>query len=48
MITWFAYEYCTDIAATRDFYHDLVGLELIWDEPDDRAMIRTCGWLSAG
>ena len=24
MITWFAYEYCTDIAATRDFYHDLV------------------------
>lgn len=37
MATWFAYEYCTDIAATRRFYGELVGLTLIWDEPDDVA-----------
>lgn len=39
MIKWFAYEYCSDVAATREFYRDLVGLELIWDEPDDIAFV---------
>ena len=46
MITWFAYEYCTDIAATRDFYHDLVGLELFWDEPVDIAFVHGCVQIS--
>ena len=37
MATWFAYEYCSDITATRDFYGRLVGLTQIWDEPDSVA-----------
>ena len=46
MSTWFAYEYCTDIAATRDFYRDLVGLRLVWDESDDIAFVHDCVQLS--
>jgi catechol 2,3-dioxygenase-like lactoylglutathione lyase family enzyme len=34
MATWFSYEYCTDLRATREFYGQHVGLALIWDEPD--------------
>ena len=37
MATWFTYEYCTDIAATRRFYGALIGLTQTWDEPDDVA-----------
>ncbi|QFG69996.1 VOC family protein [Ornithinimicrobium pratense] len=46
MATWFAYEYCTDIAATRKFYGELVGLDLIWDEPEDIAFRHDCVQLS--
>ncbi|WP_374929941.1 VOC family protein [Kytococcus sedentarius] len=46
MATWFAYEYCTDITATRKFYGELVGLPLIWDEPDDIAFRHGCVQLS--
>lgn len=42
MPTWFAYEYCSDIAATREFYRDLVGLRQVWDEPDDIAFVHDC------
>lgn len=42
MATWFSYEYCTDIAATREFYGRLVGLDQIWDEPDDIAFRHGC------
>lgn len=35
--TWFSYAYCTDIAATREFYGRQVGLIQIWDEPDSVA-----------
>jgi len=34
MATWFSYEYCADLAATREFYGQYVGLTLVWDEPD--------------
>jgi catechol 2,3-dioxygenase-like lactoylglutathione lyase family enzyme len=34
MATWFSYEYCTDIGATREFYGRLLGLTQVWDTPD--------------
>ncbi|PFG39835.1 catechol 2,3-dioxygenase-like lactoylglutathione lyase family enzyme [Georgenia soli] len=34
MATWFSYEYCTDLGATREFYGELLGLRQIWDEVD--------------
>ena len=34
MATWFSYEYCTDLAATREFWGELLGLTQIWDEAD--------------
>lgn len=42
MATWFAYEYCTDISATREFYGGQVGLTLIWDEAEDIAFQHDC------
>ena len=35
--TWFAYQYCSDVAAHKEFYGTLLGLAQIWDEPDDIA-----------
>lgn len=40
--TWFSYEYCTDVAATKEFYGDFLGLTQIWDEPDDVAFRHGC------
>ncbi|MBB2894387.1 VOC family protein [Flexivirga oryzae] len=42
MATWFSYEYSTDIAATRHFYGELVGLEQVWDTADDIAFVHDC------
>lgn len=42
MATWFAYEYCTDIAATRTFYGEVIGLTQIWDEHDDVGFTHDC------
>lgn len=39
MLTWFNYEFCSNIPAARHFYSELVGLELVWDEPDSVAFI---------
>lgn len=39
MLTWFNYEFCSNIPATRRFYSELVGLELVWDEPDSVAFV---------
>lgn len=36
---WFAHEFSSNIAATRAFYHGLVGLPLVWDEPDSVAFV---------
>ena len=41
MATWFSYEYSTDIAATRHFYGELVGLEQVWDTADDIAFVHS-------
>lgn len=46
LATWFAYEYSTDIAATRAFYGTLVGLRQVWDEPEDIAFRHECVQLS--
>lgn len=46
MATWFTYEYCTDIAATRDFYVRLIGLTQIWDEENNVAFTHDCVQLS--
>jgi catechol 2,3-dioxygenase-like lactoylglutathione lyase family enzyme len=46
MASWFSYEYCTDIPATRNFYGKLIGLEQVWDEPDDVAFRHDCVQLS--
>jgi catechol 2,3-dioxygenase-like lactoylglutathione lyase family enzyme len=46
MATWFAYEYCTEVSATRDFYGRLLGLTQIWDEPDNVAFRHDCVQLS--
>lgn len=48
MATWFSYDYCTDVPATRDFYGRLLGLTQIWDEPDDVAFTHDCVQLSFG
>lgn len=42
MATWFSYDQCTDIPATRDFYGRLLGLTQIWDEPDDLGFTHDC------
>lgn len=42
MATWFAYEFCTDVAATRKFYGELVGLPMIWDGADGVAFTHEC------
>lgn len=39
MLKWFNYEFCSNIPATRHFYSELVGLELVWDEPDSVAFV---------
>lgn len=39
MLTWFNYEFCSNIPAARHFYSELVGLELVWDEPDSVAFV---------
>ena len=44
--TWFTYEYCSDVVATKDFYGRLVGLTQIWDAPDDVAFRHGCVQLS--
>jgi catechol 2,3-dioxygenase-like lactoylglutathione lyase family enzyme len=46
MATWFSYEYCTDLGATRDFYGELLGLTQIWDEADGVAFRHDCVQLS--
>lgn len=46
MATWFAYEYCSDIAATRRFYGEWIGLSQIWAEEDDIAFTHDCVQLS--
>lgn len=38
-LTWFVYDYCRDPAAMRHFYGELLGLEVVWDEPDDVAFV---------
>ena len=42
MATWFSYEYCTDLGATREFYGALLGLTQIWDEADGVAFEHDC------
>ncbi len=42
MATWFSYEYCTDVSATRQFYGEFLGLTQIWDEPGDIAFRHDC------
>lgn len=39
MATYFAYEYTRDVPAAREFYGRLLGLDCIWDEPDDVAFV---------
>lgn len=39
MLTWFNHEFCSSIPAARHFYRELVGLELVWDEPDSVAFV---------
>lgn len=38
MASWFVYETCRDLAATRDFWAGQLGLPLVWDEPDSIAV----------
>lgn len=40
--TWFTYEYCTDISATKTFYSELLGLPQIWDTPENVAFRHDC------
>lgn len=42
MATWFTYDQCTDIPATRDFYGALLGLTQVWDEPDNLGFTHDC------
>ncbi|HHU09679.1 MAG TPA: hypothetical protein GXZ60_06655 [Intrasporangiaceae bacterium] len=42
MATWFVYDVCTDVAATRQFYGGLIGLRQIWDSEDDVAFLHDC------
>ena len=44
--TWFAFECCTDVQATKKFYGDLLGLPQIWDEEDSLAFRHDCVQLS--
>ncbi|WP_203568398.1 VOC family protein [Aestuariimicrobium ganziense] len=37
--TFFLYTASSDIAASRHFYTDLIGLEQVWDEADDIAYV---------
>lgn len=46
MATWFRYDVCTDIAATRRFYGELIGLDQMWDSADDVAFVHDCVQLS--
>jgi catechol 2,3-dioxygenase-like lactoylglutathione lyase family enzyme len=46
MSTWFVYDYCADLAATRRFYGELLGLATVWDEPDGIAFTHDCVQLS--
>lgn len=46
MSTWFSYDVCSDVAATRRFYGELVGLEVVWDGADDVSFVHDCVQLS--
>lgn len=46
MSTWFSYDVCTDIAATRRFYGELVGLEVVWEAENDVSFVHDCVQLS--
>lgn len=39
MATWFHYDYCRDVAAMREFLVEDIGLQLVWDEPDNVAVV---------
>lgn len=39
MLTWFNYEFCSNVPCTRHFYAELIGLELVWDEADSVAFV---------
>lgn len=46
MATWFSYDVCSDLAATRRFYGELVGLQVVWDSADDVSFVHDCVQLS--
>ena len=46
MSTWFSYDVCTDVSATRRFFGELLGLEVVWEAEDDVAFVHDCVQLS--
>ena len=42
MATWFVYDVCSDVAATRRFYGELLGLSPVWEAEDDVAFVHDC------